>query len=210
MRETGIIFTGGNPAAILDGRKTQTRRIITPALPDGRHSPFLGADGIWRWMTGVVSYVDDERRCRYGGAGDRLWMREAWKHGTAPNDYGEGMAGFADGDFRMHPKEPKGGEHWCREWRNKSPMYMPRWASRATLEIVQLRPERLQDITEEDAKAEGVEPAPGHGVYPSKHAARVPSYREGYRLLWAKLHGARSWDLNPWTWAIHFRPLKAT
>ena len=84
---------------------------------------------------------------------------------------------------------------------------MPRWASRIMLEITDIRVELLQDISEEDAKAEGVSPAPG-GWWSGVEGQSAPTPRGAYALLWEHINGQNSWDANPWVWVISFRRIK--
>jgi hypothetical protein len=164
---------------------------------------------------------DCRRFCPYGQPGDRLWVRETWQadppiddtwastqwHGC-PND-----ARIADLPERFHhPRFVNYRATWLHgdiRWRPS--IFMPRWASRITLEITDVRVERLQDISETDAKAEGARAAD-----PCDHVrlscAEIgcggpQDYRGGYRALWDEINGAGSWDANPWVWAVEFRRL---
>lgn len=162
--------------------------------------------------------------CPYGMAGDRLWVREnVWRDIRDP-----GVAIYdATPEYGVYQNQPNlpvrssGPHSTIREWKPtreesraamlpkfwklKPSIHMPRWASRLTLVRSKNRPpERLQAISEDDARREGAETAPGHGVYPSARAARVQSYREGFRLLYQRIHGAKEWDRNPWVWPIEF------
>ncbi len=160
MKETGIIMSGDHPLKCMDGTKTQTRRVIKP-----QPKAYLGYMMNYK-ETGAVQcgpdYPDTDEdfiKCPYGQVGDRLWVREAHKFtafGFALNAYIEYKDGekkdvttyIKDGTIVYNQDQPN--EH---KWR-PSP-HMPRWASRITLEITEVRVERLQEITEEDAKVEG-------------------------------------------------------
>ena len=123
-------------------------------------------------------------RCPYGQPGDRLWVRETWM-------YGQGSTPIFRADVLVTPKD--------QVWR--SPIHMPRAASRITLEITGVRVERLQDISEADAVEEG---APGgHGAIPGYGYNALPG--EHYRHVWESINGPSSWDANPWIWAIEFK-----
>lgn len=192
MPERPILFSGEMVRAILDGRKTQTRRPIAPTQPR--------ADGLW------PAGRDPLSDCPFGAIGDRLWVRETWGR------Y------FTDG-VGMHTVYRADGEHE-REWldlgRWRPSIHMPRWASRLTLRITHVRVERLQDISEEDARAEGVEPGdrlvrclqtvPCASGGPSCCGSTVMAddYRAGFQRVWRSIYGAETWDANPWVWAISF------
>jgi len=183
MKERPIIFSSEMVRAIiLDGRKTQTRRVVR--LPS--------------WFQ-AITYVDDaqykdciERRvkCPYGGIGERLWCKETFIKCEEPDDDGNYIIYYrAD-----YPNDKTFGP--C-----KPSIYMPRWASRITLEITGVRVERIQDITEEDAKAEGCEI--GHGLTDDS-----PFFaREAFQKLWDSINAKRGygWNENPWVFVISFK-----
>lgn len=167
-RERPILFSAEMVRAILDGRKTQTRRVLSPQpFPplSGKYppsDPFLCDDGVWRFMCGQVCYDHNDIRCPFGLVGDRLWVRETFIVG-----YPSGVAGawsvivpsgvrhqqerraFYRADGNDPPDEAQ------RPWR--SPIHMPRWASRIALEITAVRVQPVQDIGGLDAIAEGIE-----------------------------------------------------
>lgn len=199
VRERPILFSSEMVRAILDGRKTQTRRVVKPGPPPGYEMlPYRPALAVQEqgWRYGGVNYKRDHvERCPYGGPEDRLWVREPFRQ--------------AEGSMSVHyaadPDEVSGGP-----WRPS--IFMPRWASRLTLEITEVRVQRLQEITEEDAKAEGVttEPRPGRvngepaTLYPMTH---VQSFIWAWNdlQLQRKDPSGRSWAANPWCWTITFR-----
>lgn len=180
-----------------------------------------------------VYTVDGGRswRCPYGKPGDRLWVRETWRVGAwdestcVATDYkADGYcrrewlrvddedlfirlrqqciddARAALGPADRYTWEP--GRSPCR-WRPS--IHMPRWASRITLEITDVRVERLQDISEADAKAEGVSMPDGTPTPPD-----FWSYQQEFRLVWEQIHGGGSWEKNPWVWVISFNRLERT
>lgn len=208
MTERPILFTPGNVRAILDGQKTQTRRIVKPEpLCDvewfGQLHTAGPDNGLWFPMKGNPKDCDewfqadgDTVRCPYGVVGDRLWVREGLERS-------KNLIGVS---YRRDGKPvgpiPTGG--WYRwEWRRDtlSPTQMPKWACRLWLEIVEVRVERLQEISEEDAIAEGVTLHPAH-----HHRSRSSIYGPvaTYRDLWESINGAGSWEQNPWVWVISF------
>ncbi len=185
MTERPIIFSADMVRAILAGKKTQTRRVINPQP------------------------VDEDLRsgCPYGVPGDRLWVRETCERKIHFNFLTGEPTEIFDAVYsadQEHIVEEMGFNlcPWFKK-RKLPAIHMPRWASRLTLEIVSVRVERLQDITEADAKAEGVT-----GALVSEsgdHAGFVPAFA----LLWDSLNGKRgySWASNPWVWVITFRRL---
>lgn len=173
--------------------------------------------------------ADHRLACPYGAPGDRLWVRETWYcDDYTAGDFEAARVGYVSGtptddEFVQQWREAMDyrATHDCKTYEAGCPcrdddggsswrpsIFMPRWASRITLELVDVRVQRLLDITEDDARAEGVEPVRLVGkVYPSKHAADVErlSYRSGFADIWRKINGCSSWDENPWVWAITFK-----
>lgn len=227
-RKRGILFSGPMVRAILEGRKSQTRRVVNPRLLPRAHSPFVGGDGLWRWMTGAISYVEDERRCPHGQPGDRLWVRETWGvlYPQHKGDADEPV--FYRADYTQDEMDGQVMPRW------RPSIFMPRWASRITLDLTEVRVERLQDISEEDARAEGcqmrIQPMPKNAV--CMDGVRRPvlvSARGAFRELWESinpppqcsyvgkcnssrcpLHSPdksqrKDWDANPWVWALTVR-----
>lgn len=227
IRERGTLFSAPMVRAILDDRKTQTRRIVTGApLPKEAHAPKCrppaffdkGDRPVWTWMvgTGPNAYAVGDRTCRYGAPGDRLWVRETWAV-DAPltqvrRELEDAMPDLGHGPyFRADGVHENSGLTW------RPSIHLPRWASRITLEITEVRVQRLQDITEDDARAEGV--TVGGGV-PSvivvtdekgrttRSRGTVHDYtaRGAFCHLWDGINGDRApWTSNPWVWAISFR-----
>lgn len=191
MKERPILFSGPMVRAILDGTKTQTRRVVKPqfaadAIPV--EMPATDPAGGWVvpghsgvWWCDAAANPDDVRRCPYGQPGDRLWVREAWARTRV---FGAEMVVYREGDNRTDYGGP---------W--KPSIHMPRWASRITLEITSVRVERLQDISEADAIAEGVYTDPASPAY------------DAYAQLWDEINGPGSWAANPWVWVLEFRRL---
>lgn len=194
-----MIFNGEMVRAILDGRKTQTRRVMNPQptpceyvderekARGGHHWPsnifrtmlhvegeLQNGDGGWNGLVGDA--------CPFGDVGDRLWVRETF------GDCGERLVYRADTDDGAQ----------CKVNRWTPSIHMPRWASRLTLEITGVRVERLRDLSEDDAKSEGITP-PSGGVLPGWE------YRINFRDLWMSIYGADNWEANPWVWVIEFK-----
>ena len=176
MKERPILFSGPMVRAILDGRKTQTRRVVKPQ-PDWIR-PRVSDDGIAHGYCG--SGPTDGIKCPYGTVGDRLWVRESWAKSGEVGDATE---------YRADNPDPIGAK-----WRPS--IHMPRWASRIDLEITGIRVERLQEISERDAMAEGCE-------YLTNSVAR-----SNFVKLWISINGQDSWSANPWVWVIEFKRIK--
>ena len=170
MKERPIIFNTEMVKAILEGRKTQTRRVIKPQ------------------PSGIILVWE---HCPYGQVGDRLWVRETWNAGHD----GQSLPVFKAGLSADLTKELEADELWSG-W--KPSIHMPRWASRITLEITEIRVERLQEITEEDAKAEGC-------VKQIKDGLIFDSAIHEYSWLWDSLNAKYPWESNPWVWVISFK-----
>lgn len=206
MTERPIIFSGPMVWAILDGRKTQTRRLLkVPRGVDPNHwdfqypegSPGLrdqaaqGAVNIIHWPLDSAEHA--VIRCPYGQPGDRLWVRETWALGIPIG---------ASYRAKKIPVYAADGETFPR-WRPS--IYMPRWASRITLEITATRVERLQDIGEADARAEGVAKATAYEFDTLDGPSSYATHRAGFIGLWKSIHGSKSWDTNPLVWVVEFK-----
>jgi hypothetical protein len=197
VRERPILFSGEMVRAILDGRKTQTRRIVKPQPPAGFHGPEMGPNGLWAFVRVRKHNEWHDVKCPYGLSGDRLWVREAW---TLGDGCAEPLkAGLREETERreVHYRADWGGIEDDVVW--KPSIHMPRWASRITLEITDVRVERLHEINEADARAEGVLPAVYDG-HETKGEARIL-----FRELWEKINGHESWAANSFVWVIEFK-----
>lgn len=214
MKERPILFSSPMVRAILDGSKTQTRRIVKPqphtVCGDGKRA---WSEGLY---PGTFAYRDSDNgpnkygQCPYGVPGDRLWVREAWAcHWANDNLKPSEIEGeywsvryFADDFIRGCAIDgSKAMLDQCQK--RRSSIFMPRWASRITLEIVSVRVERLQDISEEDAKAEGI-------ATTCPCAGGCDQHRKDFCLLWESIHGLGSWGSNPWVWCIEFKRVEVS
>lgn len=232
MPDKPIIFSAPMIRALLDGRKTQTRRVLNP-------QPEQNSAGLWvyppsttkttkrNWRgfcqtdeDGLASFILSTPHAPYAPK-ERLWVREAWKPGAWRED------GRAAIDYKASPElvntpwlvvpenvwedlwirwsdellatgsvpDADGMHHWepgesPMRWR--SPIHMPRWASRMTLGVTEVRVQRLQEISEADARAEGAAPWTG----------AEQSYRTDFAKIWRTIHGPDAWDANPWVCAL--------
>jgi hypothetical protein len=193
MKERPILFSGEMVRAILDGSKTQTRRNANDRIAkiDGRSGPWFTRHRNCRhkWSSGLWA-----SSCPKGFIGDRLWVKETFCE--IPLKSGKmGFAYRADDHAFANIED---GYEWIGKW--KPSIFMPRAASRITLEITAIRVERLQDISETDAEAEGVE-----FMRHIPDADETLSARTLYEILWESINGEGSWDTNPWVWVIEFK-----
>lgn len=208
MKERPINFRPSMVRAILDGRKTQERRIVKPQPDLSERAGF-----IWKgYAYGLGSDNCGTQRnfarpnCPYGQPGDRLWVREITEEDCSGS---VSLSRYrADGAPVLHsgcddPAFNGSIAHWNYPRRVRPSVHMPRWASRILLEIVSMRVERLQNINEEDAASEG---APCEIGRPERAILGTQaSYRKGFIRLWESDHGEGSWIENPWVWAIEFK-----
>ena len=201
VKERPILFSAPMVRAILEGRKTVTRREVKKqaaldCLAAGFEPAFLALPG-------------NADLCPYGKPGDRLWVRESWQADSqvdcvAPRElsHGEPIRYPADWDFRQP------GCAMIRPGKIRPSIHMPRWASRILLEITGVRVERLQDITEDQAKAEGVRLYTDHAELGDWwHVEGIETYsadpRKSFELLWSSVGG--DWQSNPWVWVVEFK-----
>ena len=254
VKERPILFSAPMVRAILEGRKSMTRRVVKQQpgpttvsyteLSPGHFKPirsmrdFVGDIGSEDHIRACDEFWADEKNetliCPYGQLRDGLWVREAWRVGAWAEEEGKiavdyKVDGFCRREWLIVPDENVFARLWeqstleaqealgvqeryswapgdspCR-WR--SSRFMPRWASRITLEITSLRVERVQDISAHDAILEGVS-IEGSGMIDACDIASQA--RNRYRELWDSLNAKRgySWDSNPWVWVIEFKRIK--
>ncbi|HIF7652191.1 TPA: hypothetical protein ACX4IJ_001808 [Klebsiella pneumoniae] len=207
MTERGMIFNAEMVRALLDGRKTQTRRPVKFPV----HDKNLGCELAGNELAGELS-AGNYLNSAFGKPGDRIWVRETW------NKYGGLLTYRADHDWIDDMrKETVCTAKWVPS------IHMPRWASRILLEITDVRVERLNAISEEDAQREGVHTEVwDQTVVARNYAARdeffqfwsedMPHYvemnqlyRSSFRSLWESIYGAEKWQANPWVWVIEFK-----
>ncbi|AFQ50409.1 hypothetical protein [Burkholderia cepacia] len=204
MRELPILFSGPMVRAILDGSKTQTRRVMK-LQPDARTTEVSVCRDQWMGIgpSGIgvgTSQWDPWRKSRFA-ADYRLWVRETFAHMYRGNTTPETRR---DDDVVYRADGFTPDEYVYGTW--KPSIHMPRWASRITLKITGVRVERLQHISETDARAEGVTIEEHLARGYCAGADRPPSIR-AYRDLWDGLNAARGhgWEANPWVWVVEFQ-----
>ncbi len=227
-RERPILFSGAMVRAILAGEKTQTRRVVkvrhlgkigpagsdTPEdygyFAEGRH--FSGYMVLARGVSTRGGNNSDEQSipCPYGEVGDRLWVRETWA--LDPNEGPDTRSilfratdpGWDEAASGLFPE-------YRLKWRPS--ILMPRWASRISLEVTDVRVERLQAISAADIQAEGVTREAVSellgGAAGALHDAMM-SPHQLWQAGWSAINGAESWDANPWVWVVEFKKMEAS
>ncbi|UNH45633.1 hypothetical protein KYY07_19575 [Klebsiella pneumoniae subsp. pneumoniae] len=242
MKERGMIFNGEMVRAILDGRKTQTRRIMKVQPESNQLGLLLITDSTkhsdigkyhWAESNATGNHVRSKLfSSPFGAVGERIWVRETWATlGNEDGCYVDWEDNLCKGDERSaariyrasceqrpgdyglwsipddaywkpHTKEHKFEGAW------RPSIHMPRWASRILLEITDVRVERLNAISEEDARAEGIidggclncgEPEPCGCANPE------PDATDAFAYLWQSIYGQENWNANPWVWVIEFK-----
>ena len=226
MKARPILFSAPMVRALLDGRKTQTRRVVKPQPHHGPVGQIVNLGGAeWAMDDGDLSGL---WTCPYGAPGDLLWVRETiqrfdkgtcdqnvWYRAGGNGGLDEhGVWNIPDGVDPHQPwpvdrKGPGGGAAY-----NVASIHMPRWASRLTLEITDVRVERLPAISRADAIAEGLQRLPASGrwvVEKGQQYAGLADHdpRLVYSWLWEAINGPGSWATNPWVWALTFKVHRA-
>ncbi|EEY6015107.1 hypothetical protein EGC33_21440 [Escherichia coli] len=201
MKERGMIFNDEMVRAILEGRKTQTRRPVKNVRADN----CLVIRKPTKKRNGVYTHVMDAPEhglCPFGNVGDHIWVRETFNAFWLDNDV---IQEIKDGvslaselcDYKAdYSDSSKPAEGWTPS------IHMPRWASRILLEITDVRVERLHDMSEADAKAEGATPAT-YKITPPEAV-----YRVGFGDIWRGIYGQENWLSNPWVWVIEFKRIQ--
>lgn len=242
-KERAMLLSAPMVRAVLDGTKTQTRRVMRPQPEESwsqhRDGPRESLGWSWPHRSGTHIPIGERllAHCPFGQSGDRLWVRETWRYAGWTEDGIPKIEYAADGRTKFCHRVP---EEWCerlediwaelskpsnygidgraadRHWRPS--IHMPRWASRITLEITDVRAERLLDIREAGALAEGIIKhrrggwhweQPPAGIERSNHFGwRDPRF--AFSVLWEMINGADSWRANPWVWVIEFRRATTT
>jgi hypothetical protein len=227
IRERPILFSDAMVKAILEGRKTQTRRILNPQpvecekglswhtrqkevrLGGGGLGVCGGADSAWR-AEEVKRFA--AQRCAYGSPGDRLYVRETF---SGPHEWTDiPPAGWGWDGSHVPIWYWADGNPECGDWTRPKPgIHLPKRYSRITLEITDVRVQRLQEISEDDARAEGITDGGctecGNSE-PCGCANPSPDARDAFCWLWNSINAKRApWDSNPWVWAISFKRITA-
>lgn len=229
MRERPILFSAPMVRAILEGRKTVTRRVVKPQPParnDMINAAYCGHPNLWLPNGSIGADTPREWKCPYGQPGDRLWVRETfaqWPTCDLVRGGKVGMTAYRAGKPVLVP--PPGAhvplDQWPREWRDdtkpesvrwRPSIHMPRWASRLTLEVTGVRVERLQDISTEQAVAEGMHTFPHKGgtayAWSADDKHGHGSATGAMRWIWDQINGEGAWHANPWVWVVEFKRIQ--
>lgn len=205
-KERGMIFNAEMVRAILSGQKTQTRRIVKNVSSDSCMTLKEPAKN----RNGIYTHVMDAPKhglCPHGNVGYRIWVRETWQGPLVdfersddllrnPEKYEKPENCVYEADGVPEPEFYDADDNLRCCWRPS--IHMPRWASRILLEITNVRVERLNDISEEDARSEGVTPK-------SIPAEKLVGGKLAFAELWASIYGYENWQANPWVWVIEFK-----
>lgn len=214
MKARGMIFNSEMVRAILDGRKTQTRRImkIQPehsglGLRRVIDSKNGSDDGKYFWSSSDACGLKARSKsfaCPFGAVGDRIWVRETWAEaGASAPDLKLYRANYPEHVPSIYENVPP-----AEEIRWTPSIHMPRWASRILLEITDVRVERLNAISEEDARAEGIIDGGCLNcgeTEPCGLANPEPDATDAFAYLWQSIYGQENWNANPWVWVIEFK-----
>ncbi len=202
MTERGMIFNGEMVRALLDGRKTQTRRPVKFPV----HDKNLGCELAGNELAGELS-AGNYLNSAFGKPGDRIWVRETWADAGASAPYLKlYRANYPEHVPSIYENVPP-----AEEIRWTPSIHMPRWASRILLEITDVRVERLNAISEEDAEAEGIDM---EALYDSQdcydciadhNMTGRPTVTGAFKYLWESIYGEEGWKSNPWVWVIEFK-----
>jgi hypothetical protein len=218
MKSRPILFSAPMVRAILNGTKTQTRRIVTPQPLAVRN---VDTGPVPMCHPPLQSFA---MSCKYGQPGDQLWVRETyWQTGHWESVPGiktktgrtkwKFLADSPEIRFDPPPAFRKGRNHETPDysiWHKRLGRFMPRASSRLTLELTAVTAERLQAITHDDAIAEGIFLNENDWWDCGNGLRGESSPQAAYRALWDTINGPGSWNQNPWVWAIGFRPLPST
>ncbi|MEX0548987.1 hypothetical protein [Raoultella terrigena] len=217
MKERGMIFNGEMVRAILDGRKTQTRRIMAPQPADDIERGIFPNPEVIGWKSSRRHKHGSTTAhfCHYGKPGDRIWVRETFQGPLFDYDlmdsYCKDSTPFEKPEFCVYKADgvpapefyDADDELHCR-WRPS--IHMPRWASRILLEITDVRVERLSAISQEDAQAEGMELTGWRPTYSDPDSGgEVMTPYDNFAELWSSIYGDESWKANGWVWVISFK-----
>lgn len=222
MKERGIIFGAPMVRAILDGEMTQTRRIVRGKTQlllkiDGWEGPFDST-----WILKVRDWGNIVITCQYGKIGDRLWVRESWRPIERASDGVDGIEYKADDHFEPIENSAPAVSQWIsarrsdEQWPNNKParwrpsIHMPRWASRIDLEVTNIRLQRLQEISEMDAYAEGIDTEGEDYLEAERYQLGGSPIRGGspavcaFAALFDRINPG-AWDANPFVWVVEFK-----
>lgn len=217
MKESPILFNGDMVRAILDGRKTQTRRNINRVVGIGSVTEFQMSDTKHcNWMmrnkhhlSNDITHEDLLDRHPLGKIGDRLWVKETWRtYKSLDHLPPRSIAPSAGVQYEALGTNLPGdkGDFLLGMGKIRPSIFMPKWAARIWLEITDVGIVLLKHLSDNEALQEGIPGLDAHGNRPTSATAQYPNaYRAEFGQLWASIYGQESWDSNPWVWAITFK-----
>lgn len=226
MKESPLLFRPPLVKAILAGQKTQTRRLVKPQPVNDK-----SLQDSWIWHGGKAleqmgygaDYVHTRMEamktamlkvCPYGQLGDRLWIRESWRaargwDSTKPREIHSGSPIVFPADGNALNQDGWEADEPREYGKLRPSIFMPRWASRISLETTAVRVERLNDISEKDSISEGVErDSDGWIDYQMPSTQCCQSPKDSFRTLWESLNGSGTWDENPWVYVLDFKRIE--
>jgi len=208
-REKPILFNGDMVRAILDERKTKTRRLVKGLALDWLENEKFTPDFV---------ALPENDMCPFGKVGDQLWVRETWAIASKATDlvkvYYEASSRQSHTEFHEYFPVELAGDMLPTYPKSRPSIHMPRWASRIQLEITNIRVERLQDISEDDVVAEGIDidallaAQDSYDIIADQNFTGRPTLLTAWRKLWESTGG--DWDTNPWVWVIEFKRVGVT
>jgi hypothetical protein len=204
MKERPILFSAEMVRAVLEPRKTQTRRIIKPQfdklIQKGTHGAHIAIE-----VQPGYGFI----KCPYGKPGDRLWVREAWHTYKCLDHQPPRMTGTKSAFWYSADNGTKNmfGAKAEIKGKKRPSIHMPRWASRINLEIIDIRVERVQDISHEDAISEGVSFLNNRCtiIKPCRDRHQLTAMQHAFYYIWELLHGPDAWERNDWVWVVEFK-----
>ncbi len=205
MKTIPMLFSAPMVKALLDSRKTQTRRIIKFPLNFCENTGFNFQDKHGKWWACGIGFSEESTSKNFITSkspyqvGDLIWVRETFRlfDATDECDHFDHPCSCPSSGTPIYRATYDDGES---TW--KPSIFMPRWANRITLKVTNVKVERLQDISEADALAEGISPVDDDFLKTLR--IKKPSACSGFKSLWQSINGADSWNANPWVWAIEF------
>lgn len=206
-KERPVVFSAQEVRAALEGRKTQFRRVVKLQPMDNPKTRPVKRESGWWWerIQPGFSFICGMGVCPFGEPGTMLWVRETWAVQHALDGHKPRFIPSKEARVHYAASEDRGGLLW------RSQIQMPRWASRITLEVTDIRVERLQDISDEDAIAEGMQRSRANYWCGAQHRAhafprQMKSAKAAYADLWDSAYAKTApWENNPWVWRVEFR-----
>lgn len=223
MKERPILFSGSMVKPILEGRKTQTRRVVKNSEGWNEAPDVMDGVPFWDYATNYDGEVQHNTQygkpCPYGKPGDILYVKETWLPEIAHScsvdscDCSDVWVNYLADGLNIYYRDHEIPPHWTMpaaslKGKNVPSLFMPRWASRILLEITEVRVERLNDISQSDAIAEGAPPSHPTIDNVSREFGFTDWSRSWFGQTWESINGKDSWNANPWVWVITFKKIE--